>query len=1058
MIRGVGLRSVASLLAACVALAFPAVAKAADTPSFGHAAVVQRDGEPELRVDGKPFFFFGGAFFYERIPPSRWRQSMLAMRALGANTLDLYIPWNWHEPADGEFDFDGHTNPRRNLREVLRLGRELGFYFTIRPGPVIRNEWRNGGYPAWLLTRPEYAMPLHDVLEGRYPATATLQNAHGDDAAAEWLRNATHLRYASRWLHRALDEVRPVADRVLAVQLDDDQAAYSDNQTYPAPHLQAYLNWLDAQVREVVGPLTPTFINTYQTRVPAALPVWTMGNWYQSDADRIGEHDRGELDFSTLLLGTNPRGPLAVSEFQAGWLAAAENPTPRAADASNTTLALSELVALGAKGAIDFPLQDTLAPFGWEAPWSNALYAWGAAIALDGDASRLATDAGTLDRAGDRGGATARIGRTLALLGPLLAGARREADTAIVYAPEGYARPLVAEEYGALFARVREALAACRAANRDCDIVDPLATPARLARYATVVDVPAVALARSAAYARALAAYRDANRGPDRSARRDGRERRAGHGRVVPAVPFGPSADPVAITRLRAADGATIVVARNWTGAWQRMPPIVLPSGTTIPAARIAPRDALVAVGDVRLAAISPRYGPADRLTSSCTPRAPAPGSGEPPFVDAVPFLGGSAAANGGPGGEPVCAVRARIAGVTEEHQLDASSLLSARAARGRPAAPDDVLRAARNGARRPLRRDRPGRRALRAVRRGRTRARRRGAGARARTRTNANANAAVRKLDVFEDGGDTYVLQNARVRAVIVADGGGRLVSFGPIAPFYAAGDGAAARGNLTDATGALRDDVLSPLAPSPRDYIARYTHDYPAGTFNRPYRAEIVASGGARAALRLTYAMPDAPPAGATFEKTVWLGARRRPARGRRLRRVPRRRRPGAARGPALVAAGAGAAAGRPARRRRRHRARRRPLRGDRLVGAGRRRGRRLDALRRHRHPGADARAGRAAPRHVRAAGRNERRRSAGVRQGGARVGRREPGSWRERRGSGETVYAVASKATERELMWVRVPPSLVDSAARNPSRSACGRAAAPAAIRRAEGPLAS
>ena len=125
MIRGVGLRSVASLLAACVVLALPATADATRTtrtlgaagaaePAFGHAMVVQRDGEPELRVDGKPFFFFGGAFFYERIPPSRWRASMLALRALGANTLDLYIPWNWHELADGEFDFDGHTNPRRN--------------------------------------------------------------------------------------------------------------------------------------------------------------------------------------------------------------------------------------------------------------------------------------------------------------------------------------------------------------------------------------------------------------------------------------------------------------------------------------------------------------------------------------------------------------------------------------------------------------------------------------------------------------------------------------------------------------------------------------------------------------------------------------------------------------------------------------------------------------------------------------------------------------------------------------------------------------------------------
>ena len=639
---------------------------------------------------------------------------------------------------------------------MLRLGRELGFFFTIRPGPVIRNEWRNGGYPAWLLTRPEYGMPLHDVLEGRYPATATLQNAHADDAAAEWLRNATHLRYAARWLHRALDEVRPVADRVLAVQLDDDQAAYSDNQTYPAPNLQAYLRWLETQARAVVGPLTPTFINTYQMRVPASAPVWTMGNWYQSDADAIGEHDRGELDFSTLLLGTNRRGPLAVSEFQAGWLAAAENPVPRPADPTNTSLALGELIALGAKGTIDFPLQDTLAPFGWEAPWSNALYAWGAAIPLDGvDAD------GSPAALSERGVATARIGRTLARLGPLLASARREADTAIVYAPEGYARPLAAEEYGALFARVREALAACRAANRDCDLVDPLATPARLRRYATVVDPARLALARGAALSRALAAYR---------------------GRILAGVPFAPSSDPVALTRLRAANGATIVVARNWTAAWQRVPPVGLGNGATIPAARIAPRDALIEA--------SGPGAPASSLAAAAA------------FAPAPPT-------------QPSDTGRAVAAARADGIDLGgARFVFSAEVARALalPAAPD----------------------------------------------------ATVRKVDVFEDGGDTYVLQNARVRAVLVAGGGGRLVSFGPLA----------GPANLTDATGALRDDVRAPLPPSARDYIARYTHDYPAGTFNRPYRAEIVAAGGARAALKLSYAMPDAPPAGARFEKTVSLG----------------------------------------------------------------------------------------------------------------------------------------------------------------------------------------
>jgi len=71
---------------------------------------------PELRVDGVPFFLHAAQFDYFRIPPDLWFRSLDRYRELGINTIDLRIPWNWHEIGDAEFDFDGHTNPRRNLR------------------------------------------------------------------------------------------------------------------------------------------------------------------------------------------------------------------------------------------------------------------------------------------------------------------------------------------------------------------------------------------------------------------------------------------------------------------------------------------------------------------------------------------------------------------------------------------------------------------------------------------------------------------------------------------------------------------------------------------------------------------------------------------------------------------------------------------------------------------------------------------------------------------------------------------------------------------------------
>ena len=98
---------------------------AATPTTYGHSAVVHVHGHPEFTVDGAPFFVNGAAFFYERIPRSQWDDDLARMRTLGINTIDLYVMWNWHEPAAGVEDFDGHTNPRRDLRTLPEAHRQV---------------------------------------------------------------------------------------------------------------------------------------------------------------------------------------------------------------------------------------------------------------------------------------------------------------------------------------------------------------------------------------------------------------------------------------------------------------------------------------------------------------------------------------------------------------------------------------------------------------------------------------------------------------------------------------------------------------------------------------------------------------------------------------------------------------------------------------------------------------------------------------------------------------------------------------------------------------------
>jgi hypothetical protein len=117
---------------------------------------------------------------------------------------------------------------------------------------------------------------------------------------------------------------------------------------------------------------------------------------------------------------------------------------------------------------------------------------------------------------------------------------------------------------------------------------------------------------------------------------------------------------------------------------------------------------------------------------------------------------------------------------------------------------------------------------------------------------------------DFFRDGAPVVILQNSAVRAIVSPDAGARAFVFEDLSTGF----------NAFTTIGALRDDLASPLPPSPRDYIASYTHPLPAGTFNRPYRCSVLHST-ARAMVQCSYDAGDLAAAPVHFEKTFELDA---------------------------------------------------------------------------------------------------------------------------------------------------------------------------------------
>lgn len=98
--------------------------------------------------DGKPFRILGGDLHYFRVLPEYWEDRLLRAKALGLNAIQTYVPWNLHEPRQGQLVFEGIAD----IVAFLQLCQKLDFVVLLRPGPYICGEWDLGGFPAWLLS------------------------------------------------------------------------------------------------------------------------------------------------------------------------------------------------------------------------------------------------------------------------------------------------------------------------------------------------------------------------------------------------------------------------------------------------------------------------------------------------------------------------------------------------------------------------------------------------------------------------------------------------------------------------------------------------------------------------------------------------------------------------------------------------------------------------------------------------------------------------------------------------------------------------------------------
>ncbi|MDR2951147.1 MAG: beta-galactosidase [Prevotella sp.] len=115
-------------------------------------------GDKTFLLNGESFVVKAAELHYPRIPKEYWEHRIQAAKALGMNTICLYVFWNYHEPEEGKYDFSG----QKDIAAFCKLAQKHDMYVIVRPGPYVCAEWEMGGLPWWLLKKKDIKLREQD--------------------------------------------------------------------------------------------------------------------------------------------------------------------------------------------------------------------------------------------------------------------------------------------------------------------------------------------------------------------------------------------------------------------------------------------------------------------------------------------------------------------------------------------------------------------------------------------------------------------------------------------------------------------------------------------------------------------------------------------------------------------------------------------------------------------------------------------------------------------------------------------------------------------------------
>ncbi|KAI3434573.1 hypothetical protein D9Q98_002644 [Chlorella vulgaris] len=238
-------------------------------------------------LDGEHHRLISGSMHYFRIHPAQWKDRLERAAAMGINTVEVYTPWNLHEPYPGHFDWEGVAD----IERWIALIKEVGLKVLLRPGPYICAEWENGGFPSWFASSK--------VSGGRTMRMRT--------------HDPLYLEHVDRWWATLFAKLRRHMHEnggpILMVQVENELGFCNDD--------KAYLRHLAALVRMHLSRRTLLFT----TDPPGVAARGTLaGEEVYTVVDFGPGYDLDTAFGVQKSLNAAGKSPPFCSEFYTGWL------------------------------------------------------------------------------------------------------------------------------------------------------------------------------------------------------------------------------------------------------------------------------------------------------------------------------------------------------------------------------------------------------------------------------------------------------------------------------------------------------------------------------------------------------------------------------------------------------------------------------------------------------------------------------------------------------------------------------------------------------------------